>query len=74
MYSFPFKTELFEIHLSISKQGNKILKPMLFYRDQNNVDFETMISEYNLLDLPFHYIMEVLRQVFILVIHDSILS
>ena len=47
---------------------------MLFYRDQNNVDFETMISEYNLMDLPFHYIMEVLRQVFILVIHDSILS
>ena len=47
---------------------------MLFYRDQNNVDSETMISEYNLMDLPFYYILEVLRQVFILVIHDSILS
>ena len=46
---------------------------MLFYRDQSNVDSETLITEYNLMDLPFHYILEVLRQVFILVIHDSIL-
>ena len=46
---------------------------MLFYRDQSNVDSETLISEYNLMDLPFHYILEVLHQVFILVIHDSIL-
>ena len=45
---------------------------MLFYRDQNNFDPETLISEYNLMDLPFHYILKVLRQVFKLVFHDSI--
>ena len=58
--------------LCINKQRSKILKTMLFYRDQNNFNSETLISEYNLMDLPFHYILEVLRQVFKLVFHDSI--
>ena len=58
--------------LCINKQRSKILKIMLFYRDQNNFDSETLISEYNLMDLPFHYILKVLRQVFKLVFHDSI--
>ena len=45
---------------------------MLFYRDQNDFDSETLISEYYLMDLPFHYILRVLSQVLILVIHESI--
>ena len=72
-FLFKSKTFKFVIYLSINEQRTKKLKAKLFYRDQNNVDSETPISEYYLMDLPFHYILEVLRQVFILVIHDCIL-